>query len=180
MNKRELKSWRLDNHYESCRTVHASRFEGQIFTAGMGNPMSKVVFVSDLSESNSLPISGAPSVLLGRMLNQIGMDLSDVFVTSLVKYPFVVADAEEVSRWAPLLRWELDILKPKVVVPMGVLSTSVWFAGRSYEDILGQVYANDGRLAIPLRHPSHVATRQHHVPEFKAGFQAIKDCLAKR
>ncbi|MBA2615750.1 MAG: uracil-DNA glycosylase family protein [Actinobacteria bacterium] len=50
--------------------------------------------------------------------------------------------------------WELSLLRPRLLVPVGGLAARELLGVRSVSDFVGRTYELDGAVAIPLPHPS--------------------------
>ncbi len=55
----------------------------------------------------------------------------------------------------PWLEQELTLINPQLIIPIGKLAIGLFFEpGRALEDIIGTALKRDGRVIIPLPHPS--------------------------
>jgi uracil-DNA glycosylase len=93
---------------------------------GEGHPDTEVVFVGEgpgyNEDREGRPFVGAAGGLLNELLNAIGWQRSEVFITNVVKCrPPANRDPEpaEIAACAPYLRRQLEVLDPALVVTLG-------------------------------------------------------------
>jgi uracil-DNA glycosylase len=61
------------------------------------------------------------------------------------------AEQELCAFWC---RWELELIRPSLIVPVGGLAARRLLGVTSVTDSVGRRYVHDGAVAIPLPHPS--------------------------
>ncbi|MGH7234166.1 MAG: uracil-DNA glycosylase [Candidatus Saccharimonadales bacterium] len=93
---------------------------------GDGDPNSSIVFIGEApgkaEDKTGLPFVGAAGKFLNEMLEMIGLQRSEVYITNIVKYrPPNNRDPlpEEKKAFLPYLQRQLEIIQPKVVVALG-------------------------------------------------------------
>jgi DNA polymerase len=98
---------------------------------GDGNPDADIVFIGEAPGKNEdlqgIPFVGASGKFLGEMLESIGLQREDVYITNIVKYrPPNNRDPlpEEKNAFLPYLQSQLETISPKVVVTLGRHSTN--------------------------------------------------------
>jgi DNA polymerase len=103
--------------------LHAGRTRA---VPGEGHPDTEVVFVGEgpgyNEDREGRPFVGAAGGLLNELLNAIGWQRSEVFITNVVKCrPPANRDPEpaEIAACAPFLRRQLEALDPALVVTLG-------------------------------------------------------------
>ena len=65
----------------------------------------------------------------------------------------------------PYLDQELDLVTPKLVIPIGRLAIELFYAkGKKLNEIIGSEIQVEGRWVVPLPHPSG-ASRWHQIEE---------------
>ncbi|HMK07533.1 MAG TPA: uracil-DNA glycosylase family protein [Anaerolineales bacterium] len=70
----------------------------------------------------------------------------------------------EVEACLPYLAEQLALIRPALVIPVGTLAIEAFFADRpALEVVIGTQREIDGRVVIPLPHPSG-ASRWHQIP----------------
>jgi uracil-DNA glycosylase len=129
---------------------------------GDGSLDADVVFVGEAPGKNEdlqgLPFVGAAGKFLDEMLNSIGMKRSDVYITNIVKYrPPNNRDPypDEKMAFLPFLRAQLELIKPKLVVPLGRHSMgSLLPPELKISQCHGQAKRYKGQVFMPMFHPA--------------------------
>ncbi|HEY8655650.1 MAG TPA: uracil-DNA glycosylase [Candidatus Limnocylindria bacterium] len=114
-----------------------------------------------------VPFSGRAGAELGRWLARAGIDRSALpYRTSITKcYPGKAPDGPgdrvpsraEIALCAPWLEAELTVLRPAVILPVGLLAIRRLWGPGALASIVGRSRRSpelDGALLIPLPHPS--------------------------
>jgi len=98
---------------------------------GDGNPGAEIVFIGEAPGKNEdlqgLPFVGAAGKFLNEMLESIGLERENVYITSILKYrPPNNRDPlpEEKAAFLPYLQAQLEVIQPKLVVTLGRHSTN--------------------------------------------------------
>jgi DNA polymerase len=137
--------------FEPCET--ASRM-----VPGEGNPNAAVVFVGEApgatEDQLGRPFVGRAGKLLDELLAEAGLARSDVWITNVVKArPPGNRDpkAPEIAHWMPWLARELEIIRPRLVVPLGRHALKHFAPEAKIADVHGRLL--DGSL-FPLYHPA--------------------------
>jgi uracil-DNA glycosylase family 4 len=77
------------------------------------------------------------------------------------------------------LEWELRLLRPELIVPVGGLAIGAFVPGRSLSDSIGASFEHDGATVIPLPHPSGVS-RWLNAPENQTRLEAAISLIRAR
>ncbi|GHO50276.1 uracil-DNA glycosylase family protein [Ktedonospora formicarum] len=122
------------------------------------------------SVANNMPWSGPAGHLLQRWLESAGFPsgflYEHAYLSSLThcdpgKSPRGNGDRkpspQEVALCRPFLNEELLLVQPRVVLLVGTMAIEAFFARRKLEDLIGTYEERDGRLWLPLPHPSGVS-----------------------
>ncbi len=144
---------------------------------GDGNPGAELVFIGEAPGKNEdiqgLPFVGAAGKFLNEMLEGIGMERSDVYITNIVKYrPPDNRDPlpDEKAAFLPYLRAQLAVIKPKLVITLGRHSMDSLLPGLRISDCHGQAKRLNGQVYLPLFHPAAAlyngAMRQTLIDDF--------------
>jgi len=72
-----------------------------------------------------------------------------------------VPSMEEQDACASWLESELAIIRPRVIIPVGKLAIARFFPEQPLDRIIGRAHRKDGRLVIPLPHPSGASSWIH-------------------
>jgi len=146
-----------------CR-LHTGRTRA---VPGEGSPATEVVFVGEgpgeQEDRQGRPFVGASGQLLTELIQSLGWQRSDVFITNVVKCrPPANRDPQpdEIAACAPFLRRQLEALDPAVVVTVGKHSLHAFRPGER----IGRVHGTatpappgsgaGGALVFSMYHPA--------------------------
>src|SRR5918997_1239700 len=137
--------------FEPCET--ASRC-----VPGEGNPEAAVVFVGEApgatEDELGRPFMGRAGKLLDELLAEAGVVRADVWITNVVKArPPKNRDpkAPEIAHWMPVLERELELIRPRLVVPLGRHALKHFAPAAKIGEVHGTLV--EDRL-FPLYHPA--------------------------
>jgi len=137
--------------YEPCETA-------QRMVPGEGDADAVVVFVGEApgatEEALGRPFVGRAGRLLDELLAEAGLERSDVWITNVVKArPPGNRDpkAPEIAHWMPFLERELEIIRPRLVVPLGRHALRHFAPSAKIAEVHGRLV--DDRI-FPLYHPA--------------------------
>jgi DNA polymerase len=130
---------------------------------GEGDPDAEVVFVGEApgasEDRQGRPFVGAAGKLLDELLAEAGLAREEVFITNVVKArPPRNRDprADEVAHHWPWLEAQLDVIRPKVVVPLGRHAMARFVEGVTITEAHGRPVHETakGRTVVPWYHPA--------------------------
>lgn len=129
---------------------------------GDGSPSADIVFIGEAPGKNEdeqgLPFVGAAGKFLDEMLAMIGLKRQDVYITNIVKYrPPNNRDPypDEKAAFLPFLRSQLEVIKPKLIVPLGRHSMGVLLPPElRISECHGRPKRYKGQVYLPLFHPA--------------------------
>jgi len=137
--------------FEPCET--ASRC-----VPGEGNPQAAVMFVGEApgatEDQLGRPFVGRAGKLLDELLAEAGLVRGDVWITNVVKArPPKNRDpkAPEVAHWMPVLQQEVELIRPRLIVPLGRHALKHFAPAAKIGEVHGRL--TDGNL-FPLYHPA--------------------------
>jgi uracil-DNA glycosylase len=120
------------------------------------------------------PFAGRAGRTLFRWFEQAGIDeitaRRKIYIAAVTRcYPGPsksgrgdrVPSIEEQDACAGWLESELAIIRPKVIIPVGKLAIARFFREQPLDRIVGKAHVIDGRLVIPLPHPSGASSWIH-------------------
>ena len=163
---------------------------------GEGNHYAKIMFIGEAPGKNEAktgrPICGAAGHILDELLDSIGLDRKEVYVTNIVKdRPPFNRDPlpEEIEYYGPFLDRQIEIIRPEVIVTLGRFSMAYIMKRfgldselKSISQIHGKVFSAEtsyGKIKIiPLYHPA-VAVYGTNKEILKKDFDVIKQVLEK-
>lgn len=128
---------------------------------GDGSIDADIVFIGEApgkkEDLTGKPFVGAAGKFLDEMLETIDMKREDVYITNIVKYrPPENRDPlpEEKAAFLPILRAQLDIIQPKLVVTLGRHSMNCLLPDLQISKVHGQPKRYQSRVILPLFHPA--------------------------
>lgn len=161
---------------------------------GEGSPDASVIFVGEAPGKNEdatgRPFVGSAGKILDQLLGSIGLDRVDTFITSIEKFrPPGNRDPrpEEVAACFPVLIQQIEIIKPKIVVPLGrhaLRHLLQWSTGTEIREA-GLIESMHGKplplkqgfTLLPMYHPAAAIYRRALLPTLQADFQELKRLL---
>jgi uracil-DNA glycosylase family 4 len=128
---------------------------------GDGSPSAQLVFIGEAPGKNEdiqgKPFVGAAGKFLNEMLEMIGLNRDDVYITNIVKYrPPDNRDPlpEEKEAFLPYLQAQLDAIQPLLVVTLGRHSLNCFLPDLQISKVHGQTQQYQGHVYLPLFHPA--------------------------
>jgi DNA polymerase len=128
---------------------------------GDGNPAADIVFIGEAPGKNEdiqgKPFVGAAGKFLNEMLQGIGLERKDVYITNIVKYrPPNNRDPlpEEKKAFLPYLQAQLEAMQPKIVVTLGRHSMNCFLPDLQISKIHGEAK----RIRISMKETDDVLT----------------------
>jgi len=129
---------------------------------GAGNPDADVMIVGEgpgqQEDEQGIPFVGRSGQLLDSLLNEIGIERSDVYIANVVKCrPPRNRDprADEIDECKPYLRRQIELIDPLAVVTLGNFSTKLLLRTTTgITRLRGTAYEWWGRYLVPTFHPA--------------------------
>lgn len=128
---------------------------------GDGPASAAVVFVGEApgaaEDLEGRPFVGRAGRMLGDLLAAAGLRRQDVYVTNVVKArPPGNRDPRkpEVAHHLPWLLAELDVLRPRAVVPLGRHALAHFAPDLRISEVHGRAVERGGRVIFALYHPA--------------------------
>jgi len=164
---------------------------------GEGHPDADIFFIGEApgkqEDLSGRPFVGAAGKMLTSLLAGIGLRREEVFITSIEKFrppdnrpPRI----EEIDACFPYLEKQIEIISPKVIVPMGRHALRwilAWEKGErvtgniSMEDFHGKVISGKkGYLYFPVHHPAAILYNRSLLPVVEREFAMMPDFVKER
>lgn len=158
---------------------------------GQGNPKAALFIIGDLptpgQEHDLSPFSGEEGVLLARMLKAIGLEMSEVYLTTLIKCcprqhgPAVAPTAEMVKACLPLLIAQIEAVAPTVVCAMGQLAAQALLHNKApLVRLRGRFHPWQQIALMPTFAPGFLLKNPEMKPAAWIDLQLIQGKLAER
>ncbi len=173
--------------YETCMqcqncALHQTR-NSVVF--GEGSLRARVMFIGEgpgaREDATGRPFVGAAGQLLDKMLNEIGLVRSDVYIANVVKCrPPQNRDPQPQEREACIgyLRAQVAFIKPRVIVCLGRIAAGV-ILGREVRMTRehGVFEQRKSFLIMPTFHPAALLHNPQHEADARQDFQRLKQKL---
>lgn len=169
-------------------------FDEDRFVPGVGPENADVMFVGEAPGADEVeqgePFVGRAGKRLNEILQDIGVDRSEIYVTNLVKIrPPDNRDpkSDEIDAWKPLLEREIKRVDPETIVTLGNFpSRELLGVKQGITSIHGKVFHRNGRRIVPVYHPAATLYDRSKGPDLeddlrkifgkrKSGQQSLKD-----
>lgn len=159
---------------------------------GEGSHEAKIMFIGEAPGENEAkqgrPFCGAAGRILDELLESIGLNRPDVYITNIVKdRPPGNRDPEpdEIELYAPFLMRQIDVIQPKVIATLGRFSTAYIMDKCNLSEKITQISAMHGHKysadrdwgsvdIIPLYHPAVALYKASMKQTLLEDFQVIK------
>lgn len=157
---------------------------------GQGSHNAEIMFIGEAPGENEakrgIPFCGASGRVLDQMLESIGVNRKEVYITNIVKdRPPKNRDPrpEEIELYAPFLDQQIDIIQPRVIATLGRFSME--FILKKFDLPVGKIsqlhgtrikaQASYGTIdVVPLFHPAVALYRGDKKQELLDDFQILK------
>jgi len=131
---------------------------------GVGNPKARLMFVGEApgedEDKKGEPFVGRAGQLLTKIIEAIGLTREQVYIANVIKCrppgnrnP----EPDEVATCEPFLFRQIDVIQPKVIVPLGKFAAQSLL--RSMDPITklrGRQFEYRGAVLIPTFHPAYL------------------------
>lgn len=162
---------------------------------GEGNHDAKIMFIGEAPGQNEAktgrPFCGRAGKVLDDLLNSVGIDRKDVYVTNIVKdRPPENRDPlpDEISLYAPFLDRQIALIKPRVIATLGRFSMQYVMSRYGLEPELDAISKVHGQVfeteiegekvsVVPLYHPAAAIYNQHLLDTLKEDFKVLTALL---
>ncbi len=151
---------------------------------GEGSPDCVVMFVGEAPgfHENELrrPFVGRGGQLLDQLMKEVGWKREDVYITNIVKRrppenrdPF----PEEIESYKPYLTRQIEIISPKVIVPLGRFAMNYFLPEAKISRDQGKVFKIGGRLIVPLFHPAAALRSTEVTNQLRESFRKLPQII---
>jgi uracil-DNA glycosylase family 4 len=131
-------------------------------------------------DKSGRPFVGGAGRLLDKLLAHAGLEREDVFITNVVKArPPGNRDPKkpEIEHYLPWLLAQLDVIEPRVVVPLGRHALAHFAPELKISDAHGRPVERDGRTLFPMYHPAAALHNQSLRSVLEADALALGETL---
>lgn len=152
---------------------------------GEGDPDCAVMFIGEApgfhEDQLKRPFVGRGGQLLNEAIVSVGWKREDVYITNIVKRrPPENRDPlpEEIEAYKPYLTRQVEIISPKVIVPLGRFAMNYFLPEAKISRDQGHAFRVEGRLVVPLFHPAAALRSTQVLEQFKESFLKLPKIVA--
>lgn len=153
---------------------------------GEGDPDCEVLFIGEAPGMNEdlqkRPFVGRAGQLLRKNIREIGWQEHDVYITNIVKRrPPENRDPlpEEIESYKPYLTRQIEIINPKIIVPLGRFSMNYFLPVAKITRDQGKLFGVGNRFVLPMLHPAAALRGNENMKMFEDTFKKLPAALAK-
>lgn len=121
---------KLNSEYSRLPDLHKGWSLSRNFVPGTGNLLAGVMLVGQApgaeEDRSGVPFVGRSGKLLDRLISIAGLVREELYITSVVQFfppKNRLPSREETALCLPFLRRQIEIIKPRVIVTLGALSS---------------------------------------------------------
>jgi uracil-DNA glycosylase len=131
---------------------------------GEGSPSARLMFIGEApgaeEDLQGRPFVGAAGQVLNNLLNKLGLQREEVYITNVVKSrPPGNRDPEpdEIEACLPFLKLQIAAIRPRVIVTLGKIATQAVLSTKEpITKMRGQWQHYDHLRVMPTFHPSYL------------------------
>jgi uracil-DNA glycosylase len=150
---------------------------------GEGPQNAQIMFIGEgpgfHEDQSGRPFVGASGNFLNDMLQSIGLQREDVYITNVVKCrPPGNRDPEQIeidTCTKAYLERQIELIDPKVIVTLGRFSMALWFPSARISHIHGKPRKVGKRLIVPFFHPAAALHQQSLKETLIEDFKKLPD-----
>ena len=147
---------------------------------GEGNPNCKVLFIGEApgaaEDEQKRPFVGRSGQLLRKLIRELGWKEEDVYITNIVKRrPPENRDPlpEEIEKYKPYLTRQIEIINPKIIVPLGRFSMNYFLPNAKITRDQGRLFKAGDLFVAPMFHPAAALRSSVMMKEFQKNFKKL-------
>ncbi len=155
--------------------LDAEHKDPERFVPALGPSDADVVMVGEAPGANEVehgePFVGRAGKKLDKILEEIGVERSELYITNLVKIrppdnrnPY----RDEIDAWRPLLKKEIQTVDPEIVLTLGNFpSREILDTSEGITSIRGELFEINGRKVMPVFHPAATLYDRSKTPDLE-------------
>ncbi|RLG15084.1 MAG: uracil-DNA glycosylase [Candidatus Nanohalarchaeota archaeon] len=183
---------KLEDEIRNCRKCELYKSRVKPLCHG-GNPDAKVMIIGEApgyhEDLCGRPFVGKAGKVLDKLLDSVGLSRDNTFITSIVKCrPPSNKDptGEQIRACKPFLERQMQIVRPRVIVPLGRFAGMFVFRKYNLEwkrisEVHGRVYSVESLVGsvriVPLYHPSVALYNPDMMNVLLDDFGAVGRCM---
>ena len=151
---------------------------------GKGKKSARIMVVQDnpteMENRRKEYMGGKPGRMFRAALSEVGIDLDDVYFTSVIKCSTPEDRPplpDEVKACQDYLLAEIDIVQPEIVIPTGNMSMKALMGLTAITKHRGKVVEKDGIKYLPMIHPSLVLKQPKYLDIFSEDMITLESVM---
>ena len=149
---------------DDCRRCKLCTLGRRQIVFGVGNPRARLMFVGEApgeeEDKQGEPFVGRAGQLLTKIIEAIGLTRDQVYIANVIKCrppgnrnP----EPDEVASCEPFLFRQIDVIQPKVIVPLGKFAAQCLLkTADPITRLRGRTFEYRGATLIPTFHPAYL------------------------
>ncbi len=153
---------------------------------GEGDPDGGVLFIGEapgqMEDQLVRPFVGRSGQLLRKNIREVGWKEEEVYITNIVKRrPPDNRDPlpDEIEAYKPYLERQIEIINPRVIVPLGRFSMNYFLPEAKITRDQGKVFRSTRHLIVPMFHPAVALRNPAYMKEFQDNFKKLPKVVAQ-
>ncbi len=151
---------------------------------GEGNPNAAVMFIGEApgfhEDQQGRPFVGRGGKLLDEVISSIGWKREKVYITNIVKRrPPENRDPlpEEIEAYKPYLTKQIEIINPKIIVPLGRFAMNYFLPLAKITRDQGIAFKVADKVVVPMLHPAAALRGTGAMEQFRESFKKLPGIL---
>ena len=170
---------RLNNEYKRMSEMSGWSLSNN-FVKGDG-PLDANIMIIGQAPGKNEDIEGKPFIgMSGKLLNELlaisGINRNEVYITSTVQFfppKNRMPTKEEVNKCTPMLKKQIDIINPKLVITLGSLAANTTIGMENIMHNHGLLTHDGDRYYFSTLHPAAAVRLKKNVPIIKDDFKKL-------
>lgn len=156
------------------------------FVFGEGNPDAPLMFIGEgpgaEEDKQGRPFVGRGGQLLRQALKEAGIGETDFYITNIIKRrPPNNRDPlpEEIKAYAPYLKKQVEIIKPKVIATLGRFAMNYFLPNAKISRDHSKAFRKNDVIIYPIFHPAAALRNPDILVKFKESIKKLPVLLKK-
>ncbi len=173
------------SHSHFVPIPHGGQSSEDGYCFGFGKEDADIVIVGEkpgeYEFQEAKPFSGRTGEILSSIMEENGISWDETYRTNLFKHDPVGDrfDAWELKFVLPYLKYELEIIKPKLVIVIGSRTAKAFFPGLKFHELVGRFTPYGDYTLFVMHNPSYLAYAPNDEGRYRDCFRLIREFVDK-